>query len=149
MATIPASHVEAQVSQPAQRIPSTRQFLPSKRSLSELDYDSSYGESEVTPTPKPRKMARAYSRASFNPESDSPILDDPPSFAQLLQDCLRQDTEDESDEVYDQFDLGDFTKEEIKIYESMVAPGERLRDAAPPEKSFAEMLEDSCEKHRT
>ena len=55
-----------------------------------------------------------------------------------------EDSGDESDGVYDQFDLGDFTKEEIKIYESMVGPGERLRDAAPPEKSLAEMLETSC-----
>ena len=148
MATIPSSHIEAQVSQPAQRIASTRPFLPSKRSLSELDYYSSYGESEATPTPKPRKMARTYSRASFTSDSGSPTLEHPPSFAQLLQDRLGQDAEDESDEVYDQFDLGDFTKEEIKVYESMVAPGERLRDAAPPEKSLVEMLEDSCEKHR-
>lgn len=57
-----------------------------------------------------------------------------------------EDSGDESDGVYDQFDLGDFTKEEIKIYESMVGPGERLRDAAPPEKSLAEMLETSCEE---
>lgn len=44
-----------------------------------------------------------------------------------------EDSGDESDDVYDQFDLGDFTKEEIKRYESMVGPGERLRDAASPE----------------
>lgn len=50
---------------------------------------------------------------------------------------------DESDDVYDQFDLGDFTKEEIKRYEAMVGAGERLRDAAPPEQSFAEMRETS------
>ena len=43
-----------------------------------------------------------------------------------------EDSGDESDDVYDRFDLGDFTKEEIKIYESMVGPGERLRDAASP-----------------
>ena len=126
-----------------------RPFLPSKPSLSESDYYSSYGESEATPTPKPRRKPPAYSRASFSSDSGSPTLKYPPSFAQPLQDRLKQDSEDESDEVYDQFDLGDFTKEEIKIYESMVAPGERLRDAAPPKKSFAEMLEDSCEKHRT
>ena len=39
----------------------------------------------------------------------------------------------ESDEIYDQFDLGDFTKEEIRRYEAMVGPGERLRDATSPE----------------
>ena len=39
--------------------------------------------------------------------------------------------------MYDQFDLGDFTKEEIKRYEAMVGPGDRLRDAASSE----EMLE--------
>ena len=44
-----------------------------------------------------------------------------------------EDSEEESDDVYDEFDLGDFTKEEIKRYESMVGPGDRLRDAAPPE----------------
>ncbi len=53
---------------------------------------------------------------------------------------------DESEDVYDQFDLGDFTKEEIKAYEAMVGPGERLRDAAPPKRSLAEMRETSCER---
>lgn len=43
-----------------------------------------------------------------------------------------EDAGEESDDVYDQFDLGDFTKEEIKRYEAMVGPGERLRDAASP-----------------
>ena len=57
-----------------------------------------------------------------------------------------EDSGDESEDVYDQFDLGDFTKEEIKAYEAMVGPGERLRDAAPPEKSLAEMREISCER---
>ena len=57
-----------------------------------------------------------------------------------------KDSGDESDEVYDQFDLEGFTKEEIKTYEFMVGPGERLRDAAPPEMSLAEMLEASCAK---
>ena len=57
-----------------------------------------------------------------------------------------EDSEDESDEYYDQFDLGDFTKEEIRRYESMVGPGERLRDAAPPAKPLAEVLESSCER---
>lgn len=46
-----------------------------------------------------------------------------------------EDSGHESDDVYDEFDLGDFTKEEIKRYESMVGPGERLLDAAPPEES--------------
>ena len=114
-----------------------------------IDYQISYGGSEVTPTPKPCKMARPLSRASFSPDTGGPTFEHSPSFTQPLQDRLREDSEDESDEVYDQFDLGDFTKEEIKIYESMVAPGERLRDAAPPEKSLAEMLEDTCENHRT
>ena len=59
-----------------------------------------------------------------------------------------EDVEDESDDYYDQFDLGDFTKEEIRRYEAMVGPGERLRDAAPPAKSFAEVLESSCERAR-
>ena len=44
-----------------------------------------------------------------------------------------EESGDESDEVYDQFDIGDFTKEEIKVYEAMVGPGERLRDATSPE----------------
>ena len=44
-----------------------------------------------------------------------------------------EDSGHESDDVYDEFDLGDFTKEEIKRYESMVGPEDRLRDAGPPE----------------
>ncbi len=59
-----------------------------------------------------------------------------------------EDSGDESEDVYDQFDLGDFTKEEIKAYEAMVGPGERLRDAAPPKRSLAEMRETSCERIR-
>lgn len=43
-----------------------------------------------------------------------------------------EDTGQEVDDVYDEFDLGDFTKEEIRRYEEMVGPGERLRDAASP-----------------
>ena len=43
-----------------------------------------------------------------------------------------EDSGDEYDDVYNQFDLGDFTKEEIKRYDAMVGPGERLRDAASP-----------------
>ena len=147
MTTIPSSHIEAQVSQPTtERTASTRPFLLSKRSLSDLDY-TSYGESEATPTPKPRKTVRVYSRASFGSGSRSPTSDDPLSFEDRSTED--SDSEDESDEFYDQFDLGDFTKEEIKIYESMVTAGETIRGAAPPEKSVAEMLEDSCEKHGT
>ena len=149
MATIPSSHIEAQRPQPAQRMVSNHPVLSSKRTLSESDYYSSYGESEATPTPKPREKPRPYSRASSSSDHGSPTHETQPLFAQPPQDRFGEDSEDESDEVYDQFDLGDFTKEEIKIYESMVAPGERLRDAAPPEKSFAEMLEDSCENHKT
>ena len=149
MTTIPSSHIEPQPSQPAHQMLSNHPLPPSKRTLSESDYYSSYGEPESTPTPKPRKKPRSDSRASFSSHPGSPTFEHPPSFAQPLEDRLGQDSEDESDEVYDQFDLGDFTKEEIKIYESMVAPGEGLRDAAPPEKSFAEMLEDSCEDHKT
>ena len=55
-----------------------------------------------------------------------------------------EDSGDESDDVYDQFDLGDFTMEEIKRYEGMVGRGERLRDAASPEMSLAEMREIAC-----
>lgn len=52
-----------------------------------------------------------------------------------------EDSGDESDDLYDQFDLGDFTKEEIKRYEAMVGPGERLRDAAPPREPSGPALE--------
>ena len=149
MASIASSNIEAQRSQPAHQMLSNQTIHPLKRTLSESDYYSSYGESEATPTPKPRKKPRPYSRASSSSDRGSPTFENQPSFAHPLRDRLGQDSEDESDEVYDQFDLGDFTKEEIKIYESMVAPGERLRDAAPPEKSFAEMLEDSCGDHKT
>ena len=60
-----------------------------------------------------------------------------------------EDSGDESDDVYDEFDLGDFTKEEIKAYEAMVGRGERLRDAAPPDKSWVEILEASCQSSRS
>lgn len=149
MTTIPSPHIEAHVSQPTtERTASTRPFLLSKRSLSELD-STSYGESEATPTPKPPKTVRVYSRASFGSGSDSSTSDDPLSFEDRSTEDSDSEVEDESDGFYDQFDLGNFTKEEIKIYESMVSPEETLRGAAPPEKSVAEMLEDSCEKHGT
>ena len=96
-------------------------------------------------------MVHTYPRASFSSDSDSPTSDDPPSFehGSTEDSGLESEDESESDGVYDEFDLGDFTKEEIKIYEAMVDPKERLRSAAPPEKSVAEMLEDSCERYGT
>ena len=94
-------------------------------------------------------MIHVSSSANFSPGSGSPTSDDPPSFEDASTEDSKSESEDESesDGVYDEFDLGDFTKEEIKIYEAMVDPEERLRSAAPPEKSVAEMLEDSCERY--
>ena len=126
--------------------------VTTKPSVSE-SYYSSYGESEVTPTPKPSKTPRSYSYASYpysyasyNSESCRPNIYRTPTLAQTPRESVMDESGYESDEVYDQFDLGEFTKEEIKAYESMLGPGERLRDAAPPEKSLTEMLEDSCER---
>ena len=141
MANTSSSHVKAPASQPANRP------IPFKRPLSEVYY-SSYGESEVTPTPKPRKTQRPDSIPDMNFDPYNLTSHSTSAPAQMAQDTSVEDSEDESDGYYDQFDLGDFTKEEIRIYESMVGPGERLWDAAPPAKSLAEMLESSCERPR-
>lgn len=44
---------------------------------------------------------------------------------------------EEGDDVYDQFDLGDFTKEEVKRLESIAEPGQRLCDVVSPRKQSA------------
>ena len=56
-----------------------------------------------------------------------------------------EDSGHESDDVYDEFDLGDFTKEEIKRYESMVGPEDRLREAALSEEPSDPALETTSE----
>lgn len=145
MATTFSSRLGAPVPQPVNQTGLARSVIPEKRPLSEIYY-SSYGESEITPTPKPRTTPRAYSKFGFSSGSSSPTIYSTPPAALAPFDSNMEGSGDESDEVYDQFDLGDFTKEEIKLYESMVGPGERLRDAAPPATSLAEMLEASCEK---
>ena len=108
-------------------------------------YHSSREESEATSTPSPNEIPRHFPRPVLS--SDHKTL---PTFSttQLTlrpRDLRMEESGDESDDVYDQFDLGDFTIDEIKAYESMVGPGERLRDAVPPPNSLAEVLEASCE----
>ena len=117
MAATFSSYLKAPVPQPAYQLNSSPPVTRRKRSPSELYY-STCGESEGTPTPETLKT----------------------------RESSMEDSGDESEDVYDQFDLGDFTKEEIKAYEAMVGPGERLRDAAPPKRSLAEMREISCER---
>lgn len=145
MATTFSSRLDAQVPRPANQSGLARSVVAEERPLSELYY-SRYGELEVTPTPKPRTTSPAYSKFGSSSGSISPTIYSTPPAALAPFDSNMEETGDESDEVYDQFDLGDFTKEEIKLYESMVGPGERLRDAAPPAMSLAEMLEASCEE---
>lgn len=145
MATSISSRLDATVPQPADGSGQPRSVIPEKHPISDLYY-SSYGESEVNPTPKPRTTPRKYSKFSLSSGSSSPTSYSTPPVALSPINSNMEDSGDESDDVYDQFDLGDFTKEEIKLYESMVGPGERLRDAAPPAMSLAEMLEASCEK---
>ena len=142
-----SSQVEAHVSRPANQFIPYHSALHTKRPLSEVHY-SSYGESEATPTPKSRETQLLDLTADSDPDSSSLPSHSTPPPAQVARDTIMEDSEDESDEYYDQFDLGDFTKEEIRIYEAMVGPGERLRDAAPPAKPLAEVLESSCERPR-
>ena len=141
MTTTLSSQLEVPTPQPPTHVQSSRPYLLSTRPLLE----SYYGESEETPTPQPKKKSRFDSTPKISPSRSSTALHTTPQLAQVPDDFSMEESGDESDEVYDQFDLGDFTKEEIKAYESMVGPGERLRDAAPPEKYLAEILEDSCE----
>ena len=143
MSDISSLHVEPPTSPRRNRSQPYRPPFLNKRLLSE-EHNSSHGESEATPTPKPRKAQRLDPTPDIN--TDPSIPHSPPALMKVAQDNNMEDVEDESDDYYDQFDLGDFTKEEIKIYEAMVGPGERLRDAAPPVKSFAEVLESSCER---
>lgn len=145
MATTSSSHLGAPVPQSTNQTSLARSVIPEKRRLSQL-YCSSYGEFEGTPTPKQRTTPHTYPNASFSSGSSRPTVHSTPPAALAPVHLDTEDSGDEFDEVYDQFDLGDFTKEEIKLYESMVGPGERLRDAAPPATSLAEMLEASCEK---
>ena len=103
--------------------------LPKKRSHAE-SYHSSCGSSEETPTPKTRKARHSHSRPSVSFDPSSPKVHiTPPPIPEPWESGL-EDSGEESDDIYDQFDLGDFTKEDIKRCESMLGPGERLRDAA-------------------
>ena len=117
--------------------------LPKKRSHSE-SYHSSYGSSEETPTPKTRKARHSHSRPSVSYDPSSPkVHTTPPPIPEPWESGL-EDSGEESDDIYDQFDLGDFTKEEIKRYESMLGPGERLRDVALLEEPLGPAPRNTC-----
>ena len=146
MATTFSSYLKAPVLQTIDQFDSSPIVLPKKPSPSELYY-SSYGESEGTPSPKRRKARHSTSRPGFSSDPSSPIFYSAPPSAQVPREPSMEESGDETD-IYDQFDLGDFTKEEIRRYESMVGPGERLRDAAPPEKLVAQNRESACEKFK-
>lgn len=133
MATTFSAYLKAPISRPAHSIEPSRPVLSTERPSSS-SYYSSYGESEGTPTPEGRKPQHPRSRPAFSSDPSSPTFYSTPPPAQMPRDTSVGDSSYESDDVYDQFDLGDFTKEEIKRYEAMVGPGERLRDAASPEK---------------
>lgn len=133
MATAFPAYLKAPVPQHGiQFDPRSPIVLPKQRSPSE-SYYSSYGESEGTPTPKRRKAKHSYSRPGFSSDPSSPTFYSTPPSAQVPRESTMEESGSESDEIYDQFDLGDFTKEEIRRYEAMVGPGERLRDATSPE----------------
>lgn len=131
MATTLSSYLKAPVPQPANQFDSNPLVLHRKRPPSD-SYCSSCGESEGTPTPKSLTTRYYHSRSGFSSDPSSPTFNSTHQSAQVHRNSSMEDSGDESDDVYDRFDLGDFTKEEIKIYESMVGPGERLRDAASP-----------------
>ena len=139
-----SSYLKAPAPQPAHTSDWSPLVLPKKRSHAE-SYHSSYGESEETPTPKTRKARQSHSRpgVSFDPSSPNVYTTPPP--IQEPRDSGLEDSGEESDDIYDQFDLGDFTKEEIKRYESMVGPGERLRDVASSEEPSGPAPETTCE----
>ena len=143
MTTTFFSYLKAPASQPAHTSDWSPLVLPKKRSHAE-SYHSSYGSSEETPTPKTRKARHSHSRSSvsFDPSSlkvhtTPPLIPDP-------RESYLEDSGEESDDIYDQFDLGDFTKEEIKRYESMLGPGERLRDVALSEEPLGLAPRNTC-----
>ena len=143
MTTIFPSYLKAPAPPPARTSDWSPLVLPKKRSHAE-SYHSSYGSSEETPTPKTRKARHSHSRpgVSFDPRSLK-VHTTPPPIPEPWESGL-EDSGEESDDIYDQFDLGDFTKEEIKRYESMLGPGERLRDVALSEEPLGPAPGNTC-----
>ena len=143
MTTTFSSYLKAPASQPAHTSDWSPLVLPKKRSHAE-SYHSSDGSSEETPTPRPRKARHSRSRPSVSFDPSSPkIHTTSPPIPEPLESGLG-DSGEESDDIYDQFDLGDFTKEEIKRYESMLGPGERLRDVALSEEPLGPAPGNTC-----
>ena len=133
-----SSYLDVPASQPAHTSDWSPLVLPKKRSHAE-SYHSSYGSSEETPTPKTRKARHSQPRpsVSFDPSSPKVHTTTPPI-------PKPEESGEDSDDIYDQFDLGDFTKEEIKRYEAMLGPGERLRDVALSEDPLGPAPRNTC-----
>ena len=143
MTTTCPSYLKVSAPQPAHTSDWSPLVVPKKRSHAE-SYYSSYGSSEETPTPKARKARQSHSRpsVSFNPSCPK-VHTTPPPVPEPSESGL-EDPGEWSDDIYDQFDLGDFTKEEIKRYESMLGPGERLRDVALSEEPLGPAPRNTC-----
>ena len=144
MTTTFSSYLKAPAPQPAHTSDWSPLVLPKKRSHAE-SYDSSYGESEETPTPRTCKARQSTSRPGVSFDLSSPNFHTTPPPIQDPHESSLDDSGEESDDIYDQFDLGGFTKEEIKRYESMVGPGERLRDVALSEEPSGPAPKTTCE----
>ncbi|KAM0796888.1 hypothetical protein BDR22DRAFT_499399 [Usnea florida] len=143
MTTTFPSCLKAPASQPAHTSDWSPLVLPKKRSHAE-SYHSSYGSSEETPTPKTRKAWHSHSRPSVSFDPSSLIVHTTPPPIPEPWDSGLEDSGEESDDIYEQFDLGDFTKEDIKRCESMLGPGERLRDVALSEEPLGPAAGNTC-----
>ena len=143
MSTTFPSYLKTSAPQPVHTSDWSPLVLPKKRSHAESNH-SSYGSSEETPTPKTRKARHSHSKASVNFDPSSPKVHTTPLSIPEPWESGLEDSGEESDDIYDQFDLGDFTKEEIKRYESMLGPGERLRDAALSEEPLGPAPRNTC-----
>ena len=143
MTTTFPSYLKVSAPPPAHTSDWSPLVLPKKRSHTE-SHHSSYGSSEETPTPKTRKARHFHSRPSVSFDSSSPkVHTTPPPIPEPWESGL-EDSGEESDDIYEQFDLGDFTKEDIKRCESMLGPGERLRDVALSEEPLGPAPGNTC-----
>ena len=94
---------------------------------------SNHEEIRLTPIPEQPRFQTPVPTEGLDPNS-SPFINTPPSAQPPRTFDKVQLLDDEETVDFDEFDLNDFTQEEVQSYNAMAEPGQRLQDAVSPQR---------------
>ena len=109
-------------------------LLPANDSSHQLSTVSTHEPFEGTPTPKPRNY-RPFLRSLGHASHDRSSYFKPPTLTEISASLGTEHVTDPDPVNLEEFDLKDFTEDEIRIYNSMAEPGQRLQDTMTPNTS--------------